>query len=669
MANWKIDIQRVVNDIKNCSVYFPVIEWIVNSIQAIRESNTKNGKITLKIIRSIQRGWISTDPNDALEDIESFELIDNWCWFNTKNQLSFETFKSWHKERLGWKWFGRFFYLKFFERVSFKSIYEENGKKFKIEFVFDPNADEMMSDKSLTEVAYDKEVGTTLYLTKIKKRYLTSLNSKSKTIETLWRKLLEHLLIYFVDEENSCPEITISDGVEKQVLNQSIWTGKDISLIHSDLISISQNPEDIYQFKVKTFQIRYSTESNSFSLCWDNRVVTENGLWKLIPDFVHKLKDDEDNNYIIKVYVLWKYLDDCVDTERDSFNFHSKTELFETVITEKEIENAVELKIREYYKDYLEWLWKKKEDKIESYLTRSAPWYQLLKKDLDVNLIEIWISEEELNRKFHDIKHKKEQDVMILADKILKSSNYEWSEKVAELVSKIEEVCKSDLVHYVATRRVTLDIFKKSLEWVGDGNNKYELEDTVHSIIFPTKTNSQEVGYADHNLWIIDERLSFNQFVLSDQQLSWDKSRPDILKFDTPTAFRSGNEVSNPITVFEFKRPQRDNYQLWKEEDDPITQMWDYIDKIRNGKIPHTNGRPLQVSGDTPAYWFLICDLTDKIRKICEKTHSLTPSPDNQWYFWYKPAYGMYIEVMSFDKLVKNAELRNSIFFEKLKIN
>jgi hypothetical protein len=174
--------------------------------------------------------------------------------------------------------------------------------------------------------------------------------------------------------------------------------------------------------------------------------------------------------------------------------------------------------------------------------------------------------------------------------------------------------------------------------------------------------------YDDHNLWMIDERLSFNEFLSSDKPLgNGSKDRPDILIFDKAVSVREGDEPSNPITVFEFKRPQRKGYDDLKG--DPIDQIGKYIEQIRDGKHTTPAGRQIKANGKTPAYGFLICDFTPKIIDICEKTHDLSKSADDQSYFGFKKNYNFYIEVISFDKLLKDAELRNKIFFKKLNIN
>src|SRR3546814_6090470 len=75
------------------------------------------------------------------------------------------------------------------------------------------------------------------------------------------------------------------------------------------------------------------------------------------------------------------------------------------------------------------------------------------------------------------------------------------------------------------------------------------------------RKDSDDLDYDDHNLWILDERLNFTSYVSSDKPIGKSKGdRTDITVYNRRVAFRGENEASNPITIFEFKKPQRDNF-------------------------------------------------------------------------------------------------------------
>ncbi|WP_245288593.1 hypothetical protein [Bartonella henselae] len=120
------------------------------------------------------------------------------------------------------------------------------------------------------------------------------------------------------------------------------------------------------------------------------------------------------------------------------------------------------------------------------------------------------------------------------------------------------------------------------------------------------------------------------------------------------------------LFIIEIKRPMRDDAQSGTEKD-PIKQVFDYLEKIRKGKVQTYDGRPINDSLNIPGYCYIICDLTDSIRECC-KHSNLRITGDNMGYFGYNENYKAYIEVISFDKLVDNAKKRHRLFFDKMNL-
>jgi hypothetical protein len=71
------------------------------------------------------------------------------------------------------------------------------------------------------------------------------------------------------------------------------------------------------------------------------------------------------------------------------------------------------------------------------------------------------------------------------------------------------ELGKTALAQYVIHRRVILDLLAKALKQ-DPSTGKYALEKTVHGLVFPMRTTSDDVPFEQQNLWIIDERLTFH---------------------------------------------------------------------------------------------------------------------------------------------------------------
>ncbi|CAO5151051.1 hypothetical protein FAIPA1_140018 [Frankia sp. AiPs1] len=141
---------------------------------------------------------------------------------------------------------------------------------------------------------------------------------------------------------------------------------------------------------------------------------------------------------------------------------------------------------------------------------------------------------------------------------------------------------------------------------------------------------------------------------------------PDILAtrlVDTPVLAAEGERLPLPsIVVVEIKRPMRNDAS---EDKDPIAQSLDYVKRVRNGGVLTASGRPIPASRDSPAFCYILADLTPTLVNRCEYAN-LRPTYDGQGYFGFNEPAKAYIEVMNFDRLVNAATERNRAFFDKL---
>ena len=218
-----------------------------------------------------------------------------------------------------------------------------------------------------------------------------------------------------------------------------------------------------------------------------------------------------------------------------------------------------------------------------------------------------------------------------------------------------------------------IDLLVESLRKDGDG--KYAREGVVHQLILPMRQDSTEVEESKSNLWLVDERLAFHDFLASDKTLKSmpitdtdSTEEPDICAlqlYDTPTLV---TEKENPpfgsLTVVEIKRPMRNDAKAG-EDKDPIEQYLGYLRRIRNGKVTTAAGRPLGNAKDAPGFCYVICDLTSTIEEGCLLA-GLTKTADGLGYFGHNKNFEAYIEVISFDRLANQARERNMAFFDKL---
>jgi len=497
-------------------------------------------------------------------------------------------------------------------------------------------------------------------------------------LSSIARGLVELLLPYFTTQGYVCPRIELSevDGSGKIVINDylqsSIAIIQEVSLPESGFtLEGRSGPQD---FRVRVFKfLSPQNKVSKVSLVAHKREVTETSLASYIPEFCDEFVEDPGGdqsrrrNYILKSYVFGDFLDANVLLERVAFSFQRDTDLL-LGIAQSQIESQAAILTKAAVLNQVVGRQEMKRERLHTYVDERAPWYKPLMHAVDTSSLSPTASEAEMEAILHREKFKQEVRVREDVAAVLASDDpQEIADRAKELVSRVSESSKNELVHYVALRRQVLELFKRSLELTADGH--FPSEESVHSVIFPMKADDQEVGFDSHNLWILDERLTFTTYLASDLPLNGGNTqRPDILAFDRPAAFRAENEASNPVTIFEFKRPGRDNFANPSSREDPVQQIVRYVNAIRAGEFLTPKGREISVGHTTPFYGYVVCDLTPKVKQWLHDDKDFKPMPDGLGYFRWHGNINLYVEVMSWTKLLKDAEMRNRAFFFKLGI-
>lgn len=221
------------------------------------------------------------------------------------------------------------------------------------------------------------------------------------------------------------------------------------------------------------------------------------------------------------------------------------------------------------------------------------------------------------------------------------------------------------LAEYVAHRKVVLELLKKGINIKEDG--KFNKEAYIHNLIYPMRRTSDEIEYSSHNLWLIDERLSYSEYISSD--IPFDNNpkeeRTDVMILDSPVAVsdedNSGKEYET-IVILELKRPMRDDYTY---AENPVDQMLEYVEKLSSNKVSDKNGRIIRVGENTQFYLYAVCDITPSLKKVAFR-NDFKETPDKMGLYKYHEKSHSYIEILSFDKILNDAEKRNRILFDKL---
>ncbi|MBB4303369.1 hypothetical protein GGD81_002412 [Rhodobium orientis] len=665
-----VNIKRLVDNIRSgTNIYTPLVELVVNAIQAIDAKGIRNGLVEIEVLRNGQ-----PDVIDRLEEVDGFVVKDNGIGFTKSNRDAFDTLYTEQKIADGGKGFGRFTCLKYFQRVKVSSTFAESDLFRDRSFRMGLDKDIIVDEKEAP--SQGQTTGSTVEISGIK-----SVRFPDKKLETISRVVVERLLPYFVDEQRDCPRVVIRDANKpSEAISLNDYLGKDSSQIvemnvDESAFSLSAN-EDEKSFQVRVFKFfAPRTAKSKVSLVAHRREVTDNPLEAYIPEFAEEFFEpgpDQDlatgRNFIIKAYVFSEYLNDSVSLERGEFRFQTDADLLNG-ISQNDIEQKAADIVQSVVGAEIAERKKRKEVRISEYITNEAPWHRVLANEVDFNTLPMRPSNQDIELHLQKKKYEKEIATRTQVTALLNSENPdELGEKISQLIENISDNSKNDLIHYVSMRKCVLDLFSKSLEIGADGKHKSEGE--VHDIIMQRKKDSDEIDFDAHNLWMLDERLNFSAYISSEKPINKaNGDRTDITIFNNRVAFRGENEASNPITIFELKKPQRDDFANPSSKDDPVQQIVRYVNQIRDGKFKTPKNRDMLVNANTPFYGYVVCDLTKKVADWLEREKDFTPMPDGLGWFRWFGNINLYIEVLSWTKVLRDAEMRNKIFFNKLGID
>jgi hypothetical protein len=342
-----VNIKRVVENIRaNTTIYTPIVELVVNSIQAIESARRKPGAIAIRVDRSDQ-----LEIDGGMSDVSGFEVEDNGIGFTDTNRQSFDTLYSDQKIGEGGKGFGRFTCLKYFENVEVDSVFRGPKGATRRTFSMGKGQD-IIVDEVLAE-APKAPLRTIVRLVELKAN-----KSIDKKLGTIARNLAERLLPHFLVEDQVCPDIVLSekDGSEQIRLND--WFSNELSAVIKELpvvngtfsLKAGDNEES---FLVRVFKLYYpKNQKSKISLVAHKREVSGSALHSYVPefedDFYEKDASSESGgkNFIVRAYVFGGYLDRYVALERGGFDFPMDRDLFNP-ISQADIEKQVAIIARD----------------------------------------------------------------------------------------------------------------------------------------------------------------------------------------------------------------------------------------------------------------------------------------------------------------------------------
>ena len=628
---------------------FPLFEALMNAIHAIEErfgeDGISNGNISIEVLRG-------DDENTV-----GFVVTDNGVGFTPDNMRSFRKLDSMQKAAKGGKGVGRLLWLKVAEKTNIKSFYSSEGKTQFIEFNFQLDKANPISE--LIEKKQDGLIGSVVSVNPYKRNYAIQFPKKLDTIAV---RTIAHFINYFVNVNS--PTIKLIEGAEDVDLFEKFSDDYERDKDYNFKLEINQEEHD---FIIHCFLVpkNYSDDekgTNAIFFGANGRAVKRFEM-----DAVLGMKA-VDGKWAFFGYVESEILNKSANDTRTDYSLSDETI--------EEIKRAAIVKAKVFLAEEIKLIREKQAKTISEVRNEHLRFYNVARKPEEVvqkldlatqSKEEIFI---ELSR--YSLREYNRKKASFQKSKIKELSDIDATAK--EYVEELEGASVSALAEYVYKRKLILEVFGSTLGYENPEDEQAYYEKVVHGLICPLNSTSDDLGYEDHNLWVIDDRLAFYTYFNSDKQFKGQvtepdtpSKRPDVTFFDLGLGFEQAGS-NDPVTVIEFKRPKRDDYTL---VDNPFLQVQNYVETLRNaGEATKADGVPIRaIDQTTPFMCHVVADVTDSLKTVMKHLGGFYQKAGTTSYYRWDPEFKVFIEVSSYGEVLRSAKARHEAFFTKLGIN
>lgn len=648
-------IQRLPKPRNVAGALIPLFEAVMNGIHA---TQTKYGKSVSKKGRVIV-----TVSTDRKKESVWATVEDNGPGLNEKNWDAFTTTDTDNKIEIGGKGVGRLMWLDCFENINVQSIYEENEKLRQKSFRFALSMDDQIQDE---ENADAPPGSAPRFFVKFEGLRANAYREKFPGRGNfIFQHLTSHFLPTFIGKR--CPKVTVIVGDETKEFPEAI---NEIVFRRSDEIDVKT--EEYGELSLTLMECGKVASADLKGTHFVHFIAHDRTVKSQAIDGWLGLKffgDSQDR--VFHAIVTGKYLDENVNQERTSF-------LFEDAVIDRIIQDVCDRPIRTFLEKPLAALKSEQQGKIEL-ITASYP--SVAFGDIDElqgrvppgELKEDAIYGHLARERFRRDERQTEKIREVLGRlKDTTADTNAFTAAIADAGKELEAAEQRSLAEYVVRRKVVLDFIEILLEKVRDDarDSAYQREDILHSFICPMRVNTLTDGArrvepaSSHELWIIDERLTFTQYFSSDVDFTKlveaadSTERPDLLIFDHVHGLRQ-TDAPSQVMLVEFKKPGRKEYA---DDENPQFQVERYVRRLLSGNLQDVKGRPIKLDGNTIFYCFIVADI---VGKLDDWTHSWKKTVDGRGRI-YRPdnGYNGSIELISWDSLLSDAKLRNRAFFD-----
>ena len=640
-------LERTHLPVSEESFLLPLYESISNAIHAIQDQwgdqSAEKGRIDILFAR------------DSTSDNYYFEICDNGVGLTDENYDSFLVPFTGHKLRVNGKGFGRFIAFKIFERSYYFSRYRDSKGMIKTRsFLFDVLQDEELVDE-VRGITFPHETGCLVLHELLRPEYI----SIARDIDgaDFVSLIIKHFLPIFVSQRMPNIFATVDDTEFDLKSHFLEFFGKEVECP----FKVELRGEE-HNFSVSVSRPERGRLFSRHALLFfaDGRIAGpgRNIEGKMGTSY---FEDAEGNRYVVVGCVTGEFLNRNANQPRTGIEL-SEDEL--NAISSAACDEILKVEDEQFRK-----IKQRQRENVLAVLNRSP----LLRSGLKGKTIESYISSKPNNWKPEDFvadlaleRYRDDRSWMQTLAESLKDFE-QFKKRRDEILEKIEDANRDALAEYIVHRKQIIDIADFLRAETDQG--RIPREDAFHDVIFWRHKDSEQLKIYDHNLWILDERLAYVSYISSDRTLHGGRREKgdkvtDLLLYDE-CLILSGDGTNTLIAV-EFKRPGRDDYQNGRAGSDPIKQMLDTAGKIREtGNIRTTSQKVINVANTTTMIGYIVGDLTPSLRAIAAD-NDFRVTWDKQGFYRYHETRDIFIELISYDKLLSDAKKRNALFFDVL---
>ncbi len=664
MTSLKSDIvkrvERLPKPTRASEAMIPLFEAISNSIHSTiekYEDNVNNvGKIEVEIV-------LPSKDNSFHASV-----VDNGIGLNEKNYVAFITTDTDNKITIGGKGVGRLLWLDCFERIKIDSNFEKNGSIFYRKFEFLLSNTNQISNETIDKLDSDAgsfSTGVSIFFEGLKSsEYKNKFPSRS---QYAFQYIASHFLPAFISDKS--PKMAVIINGETKNYPEEIK-----SFISNERTEENIDTHDYGVMRLVMMEcdklLSSDLKGNHFIhfIAHDRTVVSQKLDGKL---GIKYFGDNGDRAFHACVY--GDYLDTHVNQERTSFVFEDSV-----------IDNIINKVCFEYIEKFLEEPLKEHREKQQQVVTTVVNEYPSVSfgeiKELQKHLPSGELVDDAIYGHLSRERFRRDQKQKVKIRAALKKmkegdfSAEDFNDTIKEASNYIEDSEKKSLAEYIVRRKVVIDFIEILLQKFQDEekDSSFQREDLLHSFICPMRVNTfgdtgkKVKAASSHDLWLVDERLTFAQYFSSDASFNdlsktYDsEDRPDLILFDKVHGLRE-RENGSKVLLIEFKRPGRKTYN---NDENPQMQVERYIKRLLDNKELDVNGRPIKLTQqNTVFHCYIVADI---VGKLDEWTYSWTPTFDGRGRL-YQPRNGFngYIELIGWDMIIEDARERNKAFFDR----